>query len=102
MKSRRLQFAQGLFDRLFGKPRRVQEFDGREAFKLQTWIQCAKRLEHIGVVSERQRGMQPADDMQFSNAQVQRLTCFLDNFFDTELKSIGITFLPRKRAKLAA
>ena len=46
--------------------------------------------------------MQAADDMQFSNAQVQRFARFLDDFIDGELESVGIALFPRKRAKLAA
>ena len=46
--------------------------------------------------------MQPADDVQFRNSQLQRLARFLDDLLDGELETVGITFFPRKRAELAA
>ena len=75
-----LQGAQGLGDGFLRQPGQVQDLDGREALQLQPRVQRAQRLEHVGVVAERQRGMQPADNVQFGDAQAQRLAGLLRRF----------------------
>ena len=46
--------------------------------------------------------MQPADNVQFGDAEIQRFARFLHDFFDAELKAIRVALLARERAKLAA
>jgi len=45
--------------------------------------------------------MQSADDVQFRDANFQRLARFLNNFLDGKLKAVRVAFLARERAKLA-
>ena len=45
--------------------------------------------------------MQSANDVQFRDADFQRLSRFPDNFFDGKLKAVGVAFLARERAELA-
>lgn len=40
--------------------------------------------------------MQAPDNVQFRNADIERLPGFSDNFLDRELKAIGIAFLREK------
>ena len=61
----------------------------------------AQRLQHVGVITERQRRMQSADDVQFRDAELQRLARLLDNFLDGKLEAVGVAFLARERAELA-
>ncbi len=46
--------------------------------------------------------MQPADDVQFGDAQSQRLARLLDDLSDGELEAVGVAFLAGERAELAA
>src|SRR5467141_1055951 len=46
--------------------------------------------------------MQPADDVQFRDAESQCLPRFLNNLLDRQLKTIGVPLLPGEGAKLAA
>src|SRR5438034_6869236 len=45
--------------------------------------------------------MQSADDVQFGDAQRQRLARFLNDFIDGQLKTVLVAFLARERAELA-
>ena len=45
--------------------------------------------------------MQPAHNVQFRDAELERLARLPDDFFDRELKAVGVTFLARERAELA-
>ena len=80
----------------------MQNLDGGKTFQLQPRVQCAQRLQHVRVVSERQRWVQPADNVQFRDAQTQRFPGLLDDFLDGELESVRIALLARKGAELAA
>ena len=110
-----LQFAQRLLDGFLRQPGEVQDFNGGEAFELQlavgttcrsSWprgstptrfrgsgatpsllVQRAQRLEHVRVVAERQRGMQSADDVQFRDAELQRLARLLDDLRRSSTRS---------------
>ena len=64
-------------------------------------IQRPQRLEHAGVIAEGQGRMQSADDVQFSDAERERLARLLHNLFDGQLKAVGVAFLARERAELA-
>ena len=79
----------------------MQNFDRRKAFQLKLRIQRSQRPQHVRVIAERQRRMQPADNVQFRNTEVQRFTCFLNNLIDRKLKTIRIALLPRKGTELA-
>src|SRR5438445_5245605 len=46
--------------------------------------------------------MQPADDVQFGDAQRGRLPRFLHDFIHGQLEAVLVAFLARERAKLAA
>src|ERR1039458_4978491 len=46
--------------------------------------------------------MQPAHDVQFGDAQAERLTGFLDDLLDRELEAVGVTLLAGEGAELAA
>jgi len=80
----------------------MKDFDRGETFQLQFLIKRPQRLKHVCVKTEGQGGMESSHDVQFSDAQVQRFSGLLNNFLDTELKSIGIAFLARERAKRTA
>ncbi len=97
-----LQSAQGLSDGLLRQPRQVQHFDRREAFQLQPRVERAQRLEHVGVVAERQGGVQPADDVQLGDAQAERLAGLGDDVLDGELEAVGVALFPGKGTELAA
>src|ERR1035437_6071641 len=45
--------------------------------------------------------MQSADDVQFRDAELQRLARFPDDFLDGKLEAVGVAFLARERAELA-
>ena len=45
--------------------------------------------------------MQPADDVQFRDANLQGLSRFRDNFLDRQLKTVRVALLTRERAELA-
>ena len=45
--------------------------------------------------------MQSADDVQFGDAQLQRLARLVDNFLNGELEAVGVAFLLREGAELA-
>src|ERR1700679_4167023 len=45
--------------------------------------------------------MQPADNMQLGDADLQRLAGFPDNFFDGKLEAVRIAFLAREGTELA-
>src|SRR5215831_10207641 len=80
----------------------MQNLDGREAFELQSRIKGAERLEHVGVITERQGWMESPHNMQFSDPKLHCLPRFLNNFLDRVLKSIRVPLLSCKRTKLAA
>src|SRR5213080_3993085 len=80
----------------------MQDFNGRKALQLQTRVQRAQGLEHLEVITKWQRRMQAANDVQFGNPQVQRLTRFLDDLLDCKLKPIRIPLFSRERTELAA
>jgi hypothetical protein len=80
----------------------VQDFNRRKTFQSKFRIELAKRFEHPGVIAERKRWMQPADDVQLSDPQLKSFARFLDNFFHTKLKAIRIPLLSSERAELAA
>jgi len=46
--------------------------------------------------------VQPADDVQLGDAQVQRLARFLNDFLDAELEAVGVALFAREGAELAA
>ena len=92
------QFNQRLLDGFFREPGEVQNFNGGETFELQfpgrddllvvlaarqrsptIVIERPQRLQHVRVIAERQRRMQPADDVQFRDAELQRLARLLDD-----------------------
>ena len=77
----------------------MQNFDGGKAFQLQLRINRAQRLQHIGVITERQRGMQAADDVQFRDSQLQGLTRLLHNLRVGEFKTVGIALLAKAARK---
>ena len=45
--------------------------------------------------------MQAADDVQFRDADLQRLARLADNFLDGKLEAIRVAFLARERTELA-
>ena len=45
--------------------------------------------------------MQSADDMQFRDADLQRLARLRDDFLDGQLKAVRVAFLARERTELA-
>ena len=65
-------------------------------------VERTQRLQHVRVVTERQRRMQSADDVQFRDAELQRFARFLDHLRNGQLETIRITFLARERTELAA
>ena len=97
-----LSSVERLRDRFLRQPGQVQDFDGREAFELQARVQRPQRLQHVGVVTERQRRMQSADDVQLRDTQPQRLARLLDNLLQRELEAVGVALLAGERAELAA
>ena len=97
-----LQGAQRVGDGFLRQPGQVQDLDGREALQLQPRVQRAQRLEHVGVVAERQGGVQPADDVQLGDAQAQRLAGLGDDFLDAKLEAVGVALLAGEGAELAA
>jgi len=120
-KSGVVQFAQRLFRGFLREPGEVQDFNRGETFELQPWgrdgalhcpVVAARRpylrversqcLEHVHVVTERQRRMQSADDVQFRNAELERLTRLFDHLRNGQLETIRVAFLARERAELAA
>ena len=123
------QFNQRLLDGFLREPGEVQDFNRGEAFELKPGsctgscrhaadslisicsdrttsrtliIQRAQRLQHVRVVTERQRGMQSADDVQFRDAELQRLARLLDHLRDGQLEAVRVALLARERAELAA
>ena len=64
-------------------------------------IKRAQRLEHVGVITERQRRMQSADDVQFGDAEFQGFPRLFNDLPDGQLKAVGVAFLARERAELA-
>ena len=96
------QGAQGFGDGLLRQPGQVQHLNRGEALQLQPGIQRAQRLKHVGVVAERQGGMQPAHNVQFGDAQAQRLAGLLDDLLDGELEAVGVALLAGEGAELAA
>ena len=44
--------------------------------------------------------MQPADDVQLRDPELQGFARLLDNLLDAELKTVGVALLPRERAEL--
>src|SRR5258708_1079926 len=64
----RLQFRQSLLDGFLGQPRQMQNLNRRKTFQLQPCIDRSQGLQHVRVITERQRRMQPADDVQFREA----------------------------------
>ena len=49
----------------------MEDFDGGEAFELQTRIEFFQRSQHAGVVAEGNGGMEAADDVQFGDADAE-------------------------------
>src|SRR6266545_103568 len=96
------QFAERFLDRLFGQPRQVQNFNGRETFQLQPCIERAQTAEHVHVITERQGRMQSADDVQLGDPDGQRLARFLDHLRNRQLEAVLVAFLAGERAELAA
>ena len=96
------EFNQSLLNGLLAEPGEMQDFNRGKAFQLQPGIERLERLEKIHVVTERQRRMQPADDVQFRDAEFQRLARLLDHLRDAQLEAVGVAFLARERAELAA
>ncbi len=45
--------------------------------------------------------MQPADDVQFRDPELQCFTRFLDNLLNGKLETVGIALLAGERAELA-
>ena len=80
----------------------MQNFDGGEAFQLQARVHRLERPQHVGVIAERQRGMQAADDVQFGHAHGQGLARFLRDFLDGELHAVGVALFAGEGAELAA
>src|SRR5882762_6807609 len=52
-------------------------------------------------MAEGQRRMQPTDDMQFRDANLQRFARLPDDLLDGKLKAVGVAFLFREGAELA-
>jgi len=80
----------------------VQDFNRGKAFQLQTRVQRPQRPQHIRIVAERQGGVQPPDDVQFGDAELQRFARFRDDFLEAELKAIRVPLLAGEGAELAA
>ena len=74
----------------------MKNFNGGKAFQLQPRIQIFQSLQHLEVIAERQRRMQTADDMQFRDAELQRLARFFDNLRHGQLEAIGVALLARE------
>src|SRR5581483_4568284 len=66
-----------------------------------TRIDRPQRFQHVGVITERQRRMQSADDVQLRDAELQRLARLLHDLLRGELEAVGVALLPRERAELA-
>ena len=97
-----LEFRQRFRHGFFGEPGQMQNFNGREAFQLQARVERAQRPQHVRVITEGQRRMQPADDVQFRDAERQRLARLLDNFLDGMLEAVGVALFAGEGAELAA
>ena len=69
---------------------------GGETFQLQIRIHRLQRAKHVRVITERQRGMQAADDMQLGDAQRQRLARLGFHLLNRQLKTVAIAFLAAK------
>src|ERR1051325_5979646 len=80
----------------------MEGFDGGETFQLEPRVERAQRFEHVGVIAERQRRVQSADDVQFRDAEPQRLARLLDHLLDAQLKAVLVALLAREGAELAA
>src|SRR2546423_15402528 len=80
----------------------MQDFDRREALKLQPRIEGAQTAQHRGVVFELQRWMQAADNVQFGDPEAQRLARLFDDLVQGQLETVRIALFSSKGAKLAA
>ena len=101
-KTGRLQFLEGVPNTLLGQPSQVQDFHGGEALELQARIHRLQGPQEPGVVGEGQRRVQPADDMEFGDAQGQRLTGLGHHLFFGQLKPVVVALLAAEGAELAA
>ncbi len=97
-----LQSTEGIGDRHLCQPGQVQDLNRSEAFQLQARVQRPQRPEHVRVVTERQGRVEPPDDVQFGDAQLQRLAGLRDDLRDAKLKPVRVARLARKRTELAA
>src|SRR4026209_2391786 len=79
----------------------MEYFDGREAFQLKARVKLLQRAQHVRVIAEGQRRVQPADDMHLGDADGQRLAGLLHNLLDGMLEAVGVTFLAGEGAELA-
>ena len=79
----------------------MKDFDRGETLELQVWIHLLQCLEHVSVVAEGQGRMQAADDVQFRDAESQRLLRLGHHLLGRELKTVLVAFLAREGAELA-
>ena len=84
-----------------GDPGQVHDLYRCEGFDVQLRGGLADRLEHAGVIVQRQPGVQPPDDVNLGGSRLRRLGRFLADLFDRVLVRAALILLAVERAERA-
>ena len=99
--SRFAQRRQRLRHAPFAHPREMQDLNRRERLQMQFGIERLQRPQHLDVVVPLERRMQPANDVNLRDAQLERLLRLLDHLRQVVFVRARVAPPPIKRAKIA-